>query len=183
MSSSPESWPQERLSAWDAALADDDARYRRSYPGPPPPGPVHTVYVPVPAFDADTVGEWRRTALQSIKDHTGAWDGVLTWLVQSNDQGRPGIADDRALLAGPTLAKLLADPIEDLRIDFEDGSRPHPAPPEDDAEEDAHARRAARAVVQMTAEPRRLPDSWGLRIRSLAPDTRYRGLRTLRLFL
>ena len=88
MSSSTESWPEATLAGWDAALAADDERYRRAYPGPPGPGPVHTVYVPVPRFDADTVGVWQRTALQSIKNHTTQWDGLLTSLV-SEQRLRP----------------------------------------------------------------------------------------------
>src|SRR6476619_4111037 len=98
MNSFPEDWPEQQLSGWDAALAADDDRYRLAYPGPPSPGPVHTGYVPVPGFDSDTVGHWRRTALQSIKDHTGPWEATLTRLMEDSDQGRPGIADDRALL-------------------------------------------------------------------------------------
>ncbi|HEY5114449.1 MAG TPA: aldolase, partial [Nakamurella sp.] len=78
-----------------------------------------------------------------------------------------------------TRAKLATEPIEDLRIDFEDGFRAHRTTPADDQDEDSHAVRAAEVVAGMTD----LPRSWGLRIRSLAPSTRRRGLRTLDLFL
>ena len=77
-----------------------------------------------------------------------------------------------------TLAKLEAEPIEDLRIDLEDGFRGHRGAV-DDADEDAQALRAAATVGSLARRPR----SWGLRIRSLGAPTRHRGLRTLDLFL
>lgn len=181
MNSSTEGWSTAQLAGWDTALAAEDERYRLAYPGPPGPGPIHTVYIPVPKFDAETIGEWRRTALASIKSHPQQWESVLGAVV-ADDTGRPGLADDRAQLGARTLAKLLAEPIEDLRIDFEDGFRAHRGTAEDDADEDTHAARAAAAVVELTATPRQLPVSWGMRIRSLAPETRQRGLRTLALF-
>ena len=183
MNSLTDGWPDSQLVAWDAALAAEDERYRRAYPGPPGPGPIHTVYVPAPNFDADTIHAWRRAALQSIKEHPQQWESILTELVSGQDQGRPGLTDDRAQLGSRTLAKLLAEPIEDLRIDFEDGFRPHRGTAADELDEDGHAIRAAGAVADLIGEPRLLPKSWGLRVRSLAPETRHRGLRTLVLFL
>lgn len=176
-------WADGLLARWDADLAAEDSRYQRAYPGPPGPGPIHTVYVPVPQFDPDIVGRWRRAALQSIKDHPSQWESLLTGLVAGIDLGRPGSADDRAQLGSRTLAKLLAEPIEDLRIDFEDGFRAHRGTAEDDADEDAHAVRAGAVVAGLNGWPRLLPKSWGVRIRSLAPETRHRGLRTLALFV
>ncbi len=182
MNSSTEGWSTAHLADWDAALADEDGRYRRAYPGPPGPGAIHTVYVPASTFDADTIGQWRRAALQSIRAHPKQWESVLG-AVLAGDDGRPAPVEERAQLGARTLAKLLAEPIEDLRIDFEDGFRAHRGTAADDADEDAHVSRAAAAVVRLTAAPRQLPVSWGLRIRSLAPETRHRGLRTLAQFL
>lgn len=70
--------------------------------------------------------------------------------------------------------KLETEPIEDLRIDFEDGYGVR-----SDAEEDRHAVEAARALS--VADP--LPPFIGIRIRSFAPQTRARAERTLNLFL
>ncbi|WP_111768098.1 DUF6986 family protein [Nakamurella deserti] len=174
MNSSTDGWPSGRLAGWDAALAEEDRRYRDAYPGPPGPGPVHTVYVPVPRFSAATVGEWRLAATAAVDDRPRQWEALLATLAAPQD---------RADLAARTLAKLAAEPIEDLRIDFEDGFRAHRGTAADDADEDAHARRAAAAVAELAGTtPRQLPASWGLRIRSLAPETRARGLRTLGLF-
>src|SRR5262249_54422985 len=69
-------------------------------------------------------------------------------------------------------AKLRREPVEDLRVDFEDGYGVRP-----DAEEDAAARAAAAAL------PAEGLLCCGLRIKSLEPATRRRGVRTLDVFL
>ncbi len=71
------------------------------------------------------------------------------------------------------LAKLDREPVEDLRIDLEDGYRGH-----SDTEEDAHAVAAVRAVSGEGAPP-----YWGLRFTCFEAATRSRGLRTLDLAL
>jgi citrate lyase beta subunit len=75
------------------------------------------------------------------------------------------------------LAKLEAEPVEDLRLDFEDGYGPRPGERED---ADADAAALALAGALAGAAP---PPCSGLRIRSLEAATRRRGLRTLDLFL
>ncbi|HSK36046.1 MAG TPA: aldolase/citrate lyase family protein, partial [Actinomycetota bacterium] len=69
------------------------------------------------------------------------------------------------------------EPVEDLRIDFEDGYGPRP-----DEREDADAADAATSLAGALAEAAP-PPYCGLRIRSLEAPTRRRGLRTLDLFL
>ncbi len=69
--------------------------------------------------------------------------------------------------------KLEREPIEDYRVDFEDGYGPH-----SEAEEEAHAREAARIMADGD-----VPASVGIRIRSLGPKQWERSLRTLRVFL
>lgn len=155
------------LQRWDDELAPDDVAYAAAYPGPPAPGPVHTVYIPAPRFVSGVVRAWGDGGLQAVAEHPAQWSAVLAEL--------PDPSGHLHLL---TMAKLAREPIEDLRIDFEDGFRPHRGTPADDTEEDAQALRAA-GVVAGTVMPR----SWGLRIRSLAGATRHRGLRTLDLFL
>ncbi|MFN0106379.1 MAG: DUF6986 family protein [Bryobacteraceae bacterium] len=73
--------------------------------------------------------------------------------------------------------KLGREPVEDYRIDFEDGYGAH-----DDEEEDRHAISAAKAVRD-GADAGTLPPFLGIRIRPLSGPTRVRALRTLRLFL
>ncbi len=48
--------PAETLASWDAQLADADDTFRRRYPGPPGPGPIHAVYMPVAKFKAGSAG-------------------------------------------------------------------------------------------------------------------------------
>jgi len=164
---------EKSLARWDSDLAQFDATYAATYPGPATPGPIHTVYIPVPRFDGLVVGRWGAKGLAAVQEFRPQWDAVVL--------GLPGVVDasSAGALTERTLATLASKPIEDLRIDFEDGFRAHRGSAADDQDEDAHAVRAAEVVAGMT----HLPPSWGLRIRSLAPATRRRGLRTLDLFL
>ena len=73
--------------------------------------------------------------------------------------------------------KLRREPIEDFRIDFEDGYGVRPA-----AEEDDHAASAAKevaAALVVGALSRRV----GIRVKSFDANERERSVRTLRLFL
>ncbi|HEY0512031.1 MAG TPA: aldolase/citrate lyase family protein, partial [Thermoanaerobaculia bacterium] len=73
--------------------------------------------------------------------------------------------------------KLRREPVEDYRIDFEDGYGLRP-----DAEEDGHAAAAAREMAAgLAAES--LPPFSGFRIKALTEETRDRAVRTLDLFL
>jgi citrate lyase beta subunit len=72
-------------------------------------------------------------------------------------------------------AKLASEPIEDLRIDFEDGFGP-----QSDADEDAAAANAGSALAA-TSTAR--PPFTGIRFKSLESATRRRGVRTIDLFL
>src|ERR1700712_1214788 len=152
----------------DTELEEFDTTYIARYPGPPGPGPVHTAYLPVPGFDADAVTRWGTIALAAVDANPDQWLTVLAGLASP---------DRVAELSERTLAKLRAEPIEDLRIDFEDGFRAHRGTVADDEDEDEHAIRAAGEMAGLLAVPR----CWGVRIRSLAPETRRRGLRTLDL--
>ncbi|HTW19550.1 MAG TPA: aldolase [Mycobacteriales bacterium] len=149
----------------DAELAEVDAQLLADYPGDlGTRQPVHTVYVPADAVTATLPGDWGEQALGALDRNLPeptALAGVLE------------VDDDLAAAVLPRVrAKLAREPIEDLRVDFEDGYGAH-----SDAEEDAAARAAAR-VLAGTALP-----FCGIRLRSLEPGTRRRGIRTLDLFL
>lgn len=128
--------------------------------------PVHTVYVPADTFTPDLGAEWGRLALAAA-----AAQGGLKQLAE-----HLGL-EDPATLAALVTAKLSAEPIEDLRLDFEDGYGTRP-----DAEEDAHAIAAGRSIAQAAAAGT-APPFIGIRFKSLEAATRDRGLRTLDLFL
>ncbi|MCD9141306.1 DUF6986 family protein [Streptomyces albireticuli] len=153
-----------------ASLAGVDAELARRYPGDPGTRqPVHTVYVPADALTAGTPRSWGDQALAALDAHApdaGAFAAVL------------GIPGD---LAGPVharvRAKLEREPVEDLRIDFEDGYGPRP-----DDEEDAAAARAAELVARACADGTATPYV-GIRMKCLEAAVRDRGIRTLDVFL
>jgi citrate lyase beta subunit len=78
---------------------------------------------------------------------------------------------------GRVLAKLEREPVEDFRIDFEDGYGNRP-----DAEEDGHAAHAAQAVARGLGMPL-FPPFIGIRIKPLSEGLRGRSIRTLDIFL
>ncbi|MEU0807846.1 aldolase/citrate lyase family protein [Streptomyces sp. NPDC005970] len=153
-----------------ASLAGVDAELARRYPGDPGTRqPVHTVYVPADLFTADTVRDWGAQALAALDEHAPDPAALAAVL---------GIQDD---LAEPVYermrAKLTREPIEDLRIDFEDGYGPRP-----DAEEDAAAARAASLVAAAVADGT-APPYIGIRMKCMEAAVRDRGIRTLDIFL
>ncbi|HZL92517.1 MAG TPA: hypothetical protein VFB99_02695, partial [Vicinamibacterales bacterium] len=73
--------------------------------------------------------------------------------------------------------KLTREPVEDYRLDFEDGYGTR-----SDAEEDGHAASAAREVAT-GMEAGTLPPFIGIRIKPLSPELHARSLRTLDIFV
>jgi citrate lyase beta subunit len=136
----------------DARLARADADLAARYPGDRGVRqPVHTVYIPADAYDEDTVADWGRQALAVL-------DACADEL------------DADADLRERVRAKLGSEPVEDLRIDFEDGYGIRP-----DDEEDDDVRRLARALPSTPFH--------GIRFKSLEASARARALRTLHLFV
>jgi citrate lyase beta subunit len=140
--------------ALDARLAAHDEHLRRRYPGEPAGRrPVHTVYVPADRVTADLVPRWGAAALAALDGNPPV----------------PFAADVERRVR----AKLAAEPIEDLRVDLEDGYGTR-----SDADEDAAVRSAAAALRDGPSPP-----FVGIRIKSLEAATRRRALRTLDLWL
>ncbi|MET8179717.1 aldolase/citrate lyase family protein [Streptomyces sp. NPDC005336] len=153
-----------------ASLAAVDAELARRYPGDPGTRqPVHTVYVPGDLVTADTVRDWGDQALAALDAHAPDAAALAAIL---------NIPDD---VAGPVYARMRAklerEPVEDLRIDFEDGYGTRP-----DAEEDAAAARAASLVAAACATGT-APPYVGIRMKCLEAAVRDRGIRTLDIFL
>ncbi|MGK5730039.1 DUF6986 family protein [Streptomyces sp. URMC 124] len=153
-----------------ASLAGVDAELARRYPGDPGTRqPVHTVYVPADVFAADTLRFWGGRALAALDEH--APDAASLAAVLGLPQALAGPVHDRVR------AKLRREPVEDLRIDFEDGYGPRP-----DDEEDAAAARAARLVAGMYEDGTAAP-FMGIRMKCMEAAVRDRGIRTLDIFL
>ena len=146
------------------------SRFLERYPGESGRRqPVHTVYGGANLFRSDTAVKLGRLALKTF--NTYARDAETF----------ANVLNIRADLAEPVFAKvaekLKSEPVEDLRIDFEDGYGPR-----SDQEEDEHAVAAATEVTKGMAE-RILPAFFGIRIKSLSAEAQLRGIRTLDLFL
>jgi citrate lyase beta subunit len=140
------------IGALDELLAVADAAMAARYPGGATGRqPVHTVYVPADAIHPGLIAQWGRDALAALPAHAPM---------------------DEAIRARVE-AKLHREPIEDLRIDFEDGYGVRP-----DAEEDAAA---VRAVTALLAGP--VPPFVGVRCKSLEAATRRRAVATIELVL
>ena len=96
--------------------------------------PVHTVYVPADRVRPGLTDEYGAAARAALDEH--APDAETLARVVGADPG--SVSDVWTSL----LTKLDQEPVEDLRIDLEDGYRGH-----SDGEEDADAVAAVRAVA------------------------------------
>jgi citrate lyase beta subunit len=144
--------PPDLAASLDARLSVVDADL--GLPGAPTVHrqPVHTAYVPADQFTATTARDWGRRALASLREH--APDAAAL--------------DVDEQVYGRVVAKLEREPVEDLRVDFEDGYGVR-----SDDDEDADAERTGAALREPgTARS-------GARIKSLEAPTRARALRTL----
>ncbi|UOY00446.1 DUF6986 family protein [Blastococcus sp. PRF04-17] len=124
--------------------------------------PVHTCYVPADAVGPGLAVRWGEQALEALDDH-----------------GLPDLGLHPALVEEvlPRVRfKLANEPIEDLRVDAEDGYRHGPG--KEDVDVPAAAAALAADVGNGVAPP-----WWGIRAKSLELGTRHRGVRTLDLFL
>jgi citrate lyase beta subunit len=150
-----------------ASLAPVDAALERTYPGDPGTRqPVHTVYVPGEVFAADTLRSWGDQALAALDEHAPDAASFAAVLGLSDELAEPVYTRVRA--------KLEREPIEDLRVDFEDGYH--------GTDEDADAARAARLIASAYADGTAAP-YMGIRMKCMEAAVRDRGIRTLDVFL
>ena len=138
-------------------------------PAPARPGrrPIHTAYVGAHLFRAGLAAEWGELALRALAGyapHAAALGAALDCHV-----------DDP--LFARLQEKLRREPIEDLRIDFEDGFGNRA-----DQEEDAAAQSAGAEVASGLAREA-VPAFLGIRIKALGVERATRASRTLDLFV
>ena len=131
--------------------------------------PVHTVYGGAQLFKSDTTRKLGEKGMSVLDEH-----GVDPFTF-----GRAiGVADAHAeLIWQRVVEKLAREPVEDFRIDFEDGYGNRP-----DEEEDRDAARCAREVATGLREGT-LPPFLGIRIKPFSAELMRRGIRTLDIFL
>src|SRR3989475_1369713 len=131
--------------------------------------PVHTVYGGAHLFKADIAQKLGASALKALHDH--APDAPSLAHVFDLD---PPLADR---IYPRVVDKLTREPVEDFRIDFEDGFGHRP-----DHEEDGFALTAANEVA-LGLSGGTLPPSIGIRIKPLNEELKRRSLRTFDMFL
>ncbi|CAN5718242.1 aldolase/citrate lyase family protein [soil metagenome] len=151
-------------------LESAEAAHAQRYPGDSTlRQPVHTVYGGAQLFRADTavkLGQIARGALEQFAPEPRDFEDAL------------GLAATAAADVHRRVRERLSQqPVEDFRIDFEDGYGNRP-----DDEEDGHARAAAVELARGLAEGL-LPPFTGVRIKPVSPELRARSIRTLDLFL
>jgi len=175
--------------------------FQEKYPGDRPDRqPVHTVYGGANLFKADSCIRMGETALRSLRAYAPNFvelaralslEGheylpqterevtALTRRLEGMDE--PGRRKEKAWLAWSVyhkiLRKLEVEPVEDFRIDFEDGFGNRP-----DDEEDAVALKAA-AELAAGMKAGTISPFIGIRIKPFTEDLKYRGVRTLDLFI
>jgi citrate lyase beta subunit len=154
-----------------AALREANLAFARRYPGESAaPQPVQTLIEGAQHFVADVVA--RRGAL--------ALDALDRYAPDPAALGRAlGITGhpDIETIAGRVREKLAREPVEDYRIDFEDGYGVHA-----NAEEDERAVVVAREIARGIRD-RSLPAALGVRIKPLTEELRARSVRTLDILL
>lgn len=162
--------PEHALTALVDALSSANVHVADQFPGDSPARqPVHTVYGGAHLFKAGAANKLGAVALRSLQEH--APDAATFADALSLD----AVLADRIYLR--VIDKLTREPVEDYRIDFEDGFGNRP-----DAEEDRFAATAADEVAA-GLKSRLLPPSIGIRIKPLSEDLKRRSLRTFDLFL
>jgi citrate lyase beta subunit len=153
-------------------LGEALAAFNRTFPGESPARqPIQTLYGGAQIFTADTAAKLGAVALRALEDYApnaASFAKALGWR---------GPAKLHQTIYARVIEKLRREPIEDFRIDFEDGYGNRP-----DAEEDHHAVFAAREVARGMREGT-LPPFIGIRTKPLSQEFKHRAIRTLDLFV
>jgi Malate synthase len=194
--------PPESLQDIASQLAQAHKAFQSRYPGASGARqPVHTVYGGAHLFRANTAYRLGETALHSLDEFAPDFISFAKAISLPGAEQLPDLSDAltqlaRSMESNPGAArkenppawfahtiyrrvreKLQREPVEDFRIDFEDGYGNRP-----DAEEDGHAASTAGEVASgMTSGG--LPPFIGIRIKPFTEELRDRSIRTLDIFL
>jgi hypothetical protein len=188
------SLPADSTREIESRLRDSNEASARDYPGETGRRqPVHTVYGGAHLFRADTARRLGALALRSLSEFApdaatlaravsmfGGDDARAASTQRSDDASQSSKGSSPALaetIYARVVEKLRREPVEDFRIDFEDGYGNRP-----DAEEDGHAESAAAEVARGLRDGT-LPPFVGIRIKPFTEELRARSFRTLDIFL
>jgi len=131
--------------------------------------PVHTVYGGAHLFKSDTVRKLGEKARQALDEH-GVDPFVFARAI--------GLEDAHAETIWQRVAEKLArEPVEDFRVDFEDGYGNRP-----DEEEDRQAEIVGHELAKGMREET-LPPFIGIRVKPFSQELMRRGIRTLDIVL
>jgi len=162
----------EVLATIESKLADANDAVSNRYPvGSGRRQPVHTVYGGAHLFKAELAAKLGKVALANLDGYGGSAEEFAASV------GLAARGKSAETIMARVRAKLASEPIEDFRIDFEDGYGNRP-----DAEEDEHARQAATETA-LGMERGTLPPFLGIRIKPLSRELHRRSVRTLDLYL
>jgi citrate lyase beta subunit len=185
-----------------ADLRSSNRAFMKQYPGETGRRqPVHTVYGGAHLFRADSAARLGQVAERSLQEYAPDFVVFARAVSLPRSEELPDVLDyatglrhrleidpdavreeHRAAWLAHAIytrvqEKLKREPVEDFRIDFEDGYGNRP-----DAEEDGHAESAAIEVAQgMSAGS--LPPFIGIRIKPFTEELRERSMRTLNIFV
>ncbi|MFN8393563.1 MAG: phosphoenolpyruvate kinase [Bacteroidia bacterium] len=184
-----------------APLSAANRAFQQRYPGDTGQRqPVHTVYGGANLFTGDIAEKMGKAALNHLDLYAPNFCVMAKALGLTGHEALPTALEEVAALearlaAMPAgqgksdpawlsytiynkmVAKLKREPLEDFRIDFEDGFGNR-----SDEEEDLHAERAALEVAK-GMQAGSLPPFIGIRIKPFTEDLKDRGLRTLDIFV
>ena len=192
---------QEKKSAILSELGIANKAFQQVYPGEKPDRqPVHTVYGGADLFKFNSAQRMGEVALSTLLTYAPDFITFAKALhLQGHEQLPSGLGAGKALekkmkalnsakakqhaaylsyvIYNKVLQKLKTEPIEDFRIDFEDGFGNR-----SNQEEDETAVNAALEVAK-GMEKKTLPPFIGIRIKPFTEDMKERGSRTLDIFL
>lgn len=176
--------------------------FQRRYPGASAERqPVHVVYGGAHLFRSNTIRRLGELALKSVDDYAPDFGTFAKALGLPGAEKLPDAVDAIATIAKSVEAdpaavrrenraawfayavyqrvreKLRREPVEDFRVDFEDGYGIRP-----DDEEDGHAAAAAEQIG-VAKNDGQLPPFIGIRIKPFTEELRERSMRTLDIFL
>ena len=182
-------------------LKTANLKFQKIYPGDKPDRQaVHTVYGGANLFKSNTCVKMGDIALRNLKTYSPDFTELARVLKFKGHEDLPGsekkikkltkkldkMSEAERKLEPEWLAysvynkiiqKLKTEPVEDFRIDFEDGFGNRP-----NDEEDATAVKAAGELA-MGMQNKTLSPFIGIRIKPFTEDHKYRGVRTLDIFL
>lgn len=198
----PQSLSNELLKPVIESLRETNLAWAENYPGETGRRqPVHTVYGGAHLFKSDTVARLGKVAERALLENASDFVvfaralnlprtselpdvlGYATGLKHRLETDPDTVREENPAawlsytIYSRVQEKLKAEPVEDFRVDFEDGYGNRPDP-----EEDGHAESAAVEVANgMSAGT--LPPFIGIRIKPFNEELRSRSMRTLDIFV